>query len=26
MPAGSAAIALLAGYWLVARMTGASLG
>jgi hypothetical protein len=26
MPAGSAAIMLLAGYWLVARMTGASLG
>jgi hypothetical protein len=26
MPAGSAAIALLAGYWLVTRMTGASLG
>jgi hypothetical protein len=26
MPAGSAAIALLAGYWLMTRMTGASLG
>jgi HupE / UreJ protein len=26
MPAGSTAIVLLAGYWLVARMTGASLG
>jgi hypothetical protein len=26
MPAGSAAIVLLAGYWLVVRMTGASLG
>ncbi|HKD55636.1 MAG TPA: HupE/UreJ family protein, partial [Steroidobacteraceae bacterium] len=26
MPAGSAAIALLAGYWLLARLTGGSLG
>jgi hypothetical protein len=26
MPAGSTAIVLLAGYWLVTRMTGASLG
>ena len=26
MPAGSAAIVLLAGYWLVARMTGTGLG
>jgi hypothetical protein len=26
MPAGSAAIALLAGYWLMTRMTGASIG
>ena len=26
MPAGSAAIVLLAGYWLVSRLTGASLG
>jgi hypothetical protein len=26
MPAGSTAIVLLAGYWLVTRLTGASLG
>jgi hypothetical protein len=26
MPAGSAAIVLLAGYWLVVRMTGTGLG